>query len=81
VDALKDKKLEQEQGHLQTRPLEMNLILVHAPQVADAILRNEMFTHYDRPGIVNFCEKAGLLLYYHKVPLLTSFLQALKGPG
>jgi len=34
LDALKDNK--QEQGHLQTRLLEMNLI--HAPQVADAIL-------------------------------------------
>lgn len=57
LDALKDNK--QEQGHLQTRLLEMNL--VHAPQVADAILGNEMFTHYDRPRIANLCEKAGLL--------------------
>jgi clathrin heavy chain len=55
--ALKENK--QEQGHLQTRLLEMNLI--HAPQVADAILGNEMFTHYDRPRIANLCEKAGLL--------------------
>ncbi|KAG5220979.1 Clathrin heavy chain [Salix suchowensis] len=29
--------------------------------VADAILGNEMFTHYDRPRIANLCEKAGLL--------------------
>jgi clathrin heavy chain len=57
LDALKDNK--SEQGHLQTRLLEMNL--VHAPQVADAILGNEMFTHYDRPRIANLCEKAGLL--------------------
>jgi clathrin heavy chain len=57
LDALKENK--QEQGHLQTRLLEMNLI--HAPQVADAILGNEMFTHYDRPRIANLCEKAGLL--------------------
>jgi hypothetical protein len=56
LDALKENK--QEQGHLQTRLLEMNLI--HAPQVADAILGNEMFTHYDRPRIANLCEKAGL---------------------
>ena len=49
LDALKDNK--PEQGHLQTRLLEMNL--VHAPQVADAILGNEMFTHYDRPRIAN----------------------------
>ncbi|KAL4062457.1 hypothetical protein V8B97DRAFT_1869752 [Scleroderma yunnanense] len=57
LDALKDNK--PEHGHLQTRLLEMNL--VHAPQVADAILGNEMFTHYDRPRIANLCEKAGLL--------------------
>ncbi|KAH9975866.1 clathrin heavy chain 1 [Lactifluus volemus] len=57
LDALKDNK--PEQGPLQTRLLEMNLI--HAPQVADAILGNEMFTHYDRPRIANLCEKAGLL--------------------
>ena len=57
LDALKENK--PEQGHLQTRLLEMNL--VHAPQVADAILGNEMFTHYDRPRVANLCEKAGLL--------------------
>lgn len=60
--------------HLQTRLLKMNLIYA-----ADAILGNEMFTHYDRPRIANLCEKAGLMqrvcvLYYHKVYLLTSFL-------
>lgn len=57
LDALKDNK--PEQGHLQTRLLEMNL--VHAPQVADAILGNEMFSYYDRPRVANLCEKAGLL--------------------
>src|SRR5882762_1021869 len=57
LDALKENK--PEEGALQTRLLEMNL--VHAPQVADAILGNEMFTHYDRPRIANLCEKAGLL--------------------
>ena len=57
LDALKENK--PEQGHLQTRLLELNL--VHAPQVADAILGNEMFTHYERPRIANLCEKAGLL--------------------
>ena len=57
LDALKENK--QEQGHLQTCLLEMSLI--HAPQVADAILGNEMFTHYDHPRIANLCEKAGLL--------------------
>ena len=57
LDALKENK--PEQGHLQTRLLEMNLI--HAPQVADAIFGNDMFSHYDRPRIANLCEKAGLL--------------------
>lgn len=56
LDALKDNK--PEQGGLQTRLLEMNL--VNAPQVADAILGNEMFSHYDRPRIANLAEKAGL---------------------
>ncbi|OXG17129.1 clathrin heavy chain [Cryptococcus neoformans Ze90-1] len=57
LDALKDNK--PEQGPLQTRLLEMNLM--SAPQVADAILGNEMFTHYDRPRIANLAEKAGLV--------------------
>jgi len=30
-------------------------------QVADAILGNQMFTHYDRPHVAQLCEKAGLL--------------------
>ncbi|GAM40475.1 clathrin heavy chain [Talaromyces pinophilus] len=57
LDALKDNK--PEQGHLQTRLLEMNLI--NAPQVADAILGNEMFTHYDKARISQLCENAGLI--------------------
>ena len=44
---------------MQTRLLEMNLMA--APQVADAIMGNQMFTHYDRPHIAQLCEKAGLL--------------------
>ena len=47
-----------DQAHLQTRLLEMNL--VHAPQVADAILGNEMFSHFDKPRIAQLCENAGL---------------------
>lgn len=46
-------------GHLQTKLLEMNLM--YAPQVADAILGNQMFHHYDRAAIGQLCEKAGLL--------------------
>ena len=30
-------------------------------QVADAILGNQMFTHYDKAHIAQLCEKAGLL--------------------
>lgn len=56
LDALKDNK--PEQGHLQTRLLEMNLI--NAPQVADAILGNEMFSHFDKARIATLCEQAGL---------------------
>ncbi|TPX20998.1 hypothetical protein DIZ76_016895 [Coccidioides immitis] len=56
LDALKDNK--PEHGHLQTRLLEMNL--VNAPQVADAILGNEMFTHYDKARVSQLCEGAGL---------------------
>jgi clathrin heavy chain len=49
----------QEQGHLQTKLLEMNLL--NAPQVADAILGNEMFSYYDKARIAQLCENAGLL--------------------
>lgn len=56
LDALKNNK--PEEGALQTRLLEMNL--VSAPQVADAILGNAMFTHYDRAHIAQLCEKAAL---------------------
>ncbi|KAJ4296171.1 Clathrin heavy chain [Collariella sp. IMI 366227] len=57
LDALKDNK--PEQGHLQTRLLEMNLI--NAPQVADAILGNDMFSYFDKGRIASLCEQAGLL--------------------
>lgn len=57
LDALKNNR--PAEGPLQTRLLEMNLMA--APQVADAIMGNQMFTHYDRPHIATLCEKAGLL--------------------
>jgi len=57
LDALKGNK--EEEGALQTRLLEMNLMA--APQVADAIMANDMFTHYDKPRIAMLCEKAGLV--------------------
>lgn len=56
LDALKDNK--PEHADLQTRLLEMNLM--NAPQVADAILGNEMFTHFDKSRIAALCEQAGL---------------------
>ncbi|ORY16207.1 clathrin heavy chain [Clohesyomyces aquaticus] len=47
-----------EQGALQTKLLEMNLL--NAPQVADAILQNDMFSYYDKARIAQLCENAGL---------------------
>lgn len=57
LDALKNNR--PSEGPLQTRLLEMNLL--SAPQVADAILGNQMVTHYDRAAIAQLCEQAGLL--------------------
>ncbi|KAG0638061.1 armadillo-type protein [Tuber brumale] len=48
----------QEHAAQQTRLLEMNLL--NAPQVADAILLNNMFSYYDREKIAKLCENAGL---------------------
>lgn len=47
-----------EQGRLQTRLLELNLR--HAPRVADAILANRLFSHFDRPSTARLCETARL---------------------
>ncbi|KAJ6325082.1 hypothetical protein OIU76_012210 [Salix suchowensis] len=49
-----------EHGYLQTKVLEINLVTF--PNVADAILANGMFGHYDRPRIGQLCEKAGLYI-------------------
>eukprot|EP00004_Rigifila_ramosa_P013327 TRINITY_DN293_c0_g1_i1.p1 TRINITY_DN293_c0_g1~~TRINITY_DN293_c0_g1_i1.p1 ORF type:complete len:1689 (+),score=479.53 TRINITY_DN293_c0_g1_i1:58-5067(+) len=67
LDALKNNN--PSEGPLQTRLLEMNLMA--APQVADAILGGNMFTHYDRARIAALCEKAGLIqraLEHHTDP-------------
>lgn len=56
LEALKDDS--PDQGHLQTRLLEVNLM--NAPQVADAILGNNMFTRYDRKRVAQLAENAGL---------------------
>ncbi|KFD72333.1 hypothetical protein M514_11620 [Trichuris suis] len=57
LDALKADR--PSEGPLQTRLLEINL-LTNA-QIADAILGNNMFHHYDRAHIAQLCEKNGLL--------------------
>ncbi|KAJ1927952.1 Clathrin heavy chain [Tieghemiomyces parasiticus] len=57
LDALKDDR--EDQAHLQTKLLEMNLL--NAPQVADAILGNGLFTHFDHAYVASLCEKAGLI--------------------
>ena len=56
LEALKDNH--PEQGQLQTRLFEMNL--VNHPQVADAILGTNMFSHYDKARIAQLCENAQL---------------------
>eukprot|EP00981_Chlorochromonas_danica_P008853 scaffold2320_cov168-Ochromonas_danica.AAC.5 len=57
LEALKGNR--KEEGFLQTKLLEINF-LGGMPQVADAILGNEMFTHYDRAYIGRLCEQYGL---------------------
>lgn len=56
LDVLKNNK--PEEGDLQTKLLEINLVA--APAVADAIMGNQMFTHYNRQRIAQLCEKAAL---------------------
>jgi clathrin heavy chain len=48
-----------EQGYLQTKLLEMNL-LGGAPQVADAVLGGDMLHHFDKQRVAELCEKAQL---------------------
>ncbi|EAY81974.1 hypothetical protein OsI_37152 [Oryza sativa Indica Group] len=59
-----------EHAFLQTKVLEINLVTY--PNVADAILANGMFSHYDRPRVAQLCEKAGLYLralqHYTELP-------------
>eukprot|EP00735_Rhodelphis_limneticus_P001188 TRINITY_DN1175_c0_g1::TRINITY_DN1175_c0_g1_i1::g.17251::m.17251 TRINITY_DN1175_c0_g1::TRINITY_DN1175_c0_g1_i1::g.17251 ORF type:complete len:1683 (-),score=736.73,sp/P49951/CLH1_BOVIN/59.31/0.0,Clathrin/PF00637.15/1.2e+02,Clathrin/PF00637.15/8.9e-19,Clathrin/PF00637.15/3.4e-18,Clathrin/PF00637.15/2.2e-29,Clathrin/PF00637.15/1.7e-30,Clathrin/PF00637.15/6.4e-29,Clathrin/PF00637.15/3.3e-25,Clathrin/PF00637.15/3.4e-31,Clathrin_propel/PF01394.15/0.011,Clathrin_propel/PF01394.15/2,Clathrin_propel/PF0 len=56
LDVLKTDR--PEEADLQTRVLEINLI--SAPQVADAILGQEMFTHFDKVRVAQLCERVGL---------------------
>ena len=57
LEALKGNR--KEEGFLQTKLLEINF-LGGMPQVADAIMGNEMFTHYDRAYVGRLCEQYGL---------------------
>ena len=41
--------------------ISFNVVCFSYLQVADAILGNQMFTHYDRAHIAQLCEKAALL--------------------
>ena len=56
----------------QTRLLEMNLL--NAPQVAAAILGNNMFSHYDKAKVAQLCENAGL---FQQVSASLPFLRIL----
>lgn len=57
LEALKGNK--PGEGPLQTKLLEI-ILLSGNPQFAEAILQNEMFSHYDRPVVAKLCEQAGL---------------------
>ncbi|OII73554.1 uncharacterized protein cubi_03352 [Cryptosporidium ubiquitum] len=56
LDHLKANK--PEDSALQTKLLEVNLL--HAPQVAEALFQMDLFTYYDKHAIATLCEKAGL---------------------
>lgn len=56
LDHLKANK--PEDSVLQTKLLEVNLL--HAPQIAEALFQMDLFTHYDKHAIAALCEKAGL---------------------
>jgi len=44
-----------EQGHLQTKLLELNII--QAPQVAETIFQTDLFSHYDKIKIAQLCDR------------------------
>jgi clathrin heavy chain len=57
LEALKNNR--KEEGYLQTKLLEINF-LSGSPQVADAIIGNGLFSHYDRVRVGALCEQYGL---------------------
>lgn len=56
LDNLKSDRAED--GELQTKVLEANLM--NSPQVADVILQQDIWHHYDKSKIAMLCERAGL---------------------
>jgi len=60
LEYLKPRGDQEEDGPLQTRLLEINLL--HKPQVADAIMESDeyKFTHYDHIKIAQLCERVQL---------------------
>lgn len=56
LDVLHENK--PEDGPLQTKVLELNLLQV--PAVAEDILRTKLFSHFNHKRIAELCEKAGL---------------------
>lgn len=56
LEALKGNR--PEEGHLQTKLFEMNIMA--APNVAEAIFQMNQFTHFDRERISKLCEQAGM---------------------
>jgi clathrin heavy chain len=59
LDALQGESSE-EKGPLQTRLLEVNLMMGNL-KVADTILGQEIFRHYDKARIASLCEQQGLI--------------------
>ncbi|KAL6586408.1 hypothetical protein OROMI_001396 [Orobanche minor] len=66
-----------EHAFLQTKVLEINLVTF--PNVANAILENGMFSHYDRPHITQLYEEVGL--YVRALQHLWSFWDTFQGMG
>lgn len=56
LDILRDDK--PDDGALQTKLLELNL--PKAPQIAEEIFKNKLFSHYNKQKVAEWCEKAGL---------------------
>lgn len=56
LDILGEDKAED--AALQTKLLELNL--AKAPQIAEEIFKNKLFSHYNKQKVAELCEKAGL---------------------